>query len=169
MNGQIPIMKKKFNDYIVYSIATINELLNADQLASAQKTSVTTLATVYLENTGRTFKRRALPMEVQYAPVYSMSAGDFNGDGNEDLVLVGNQSYNRIYLGKHNANHGILLTGDGRSNFSYVPQVASGLMLRGDTKKCINIKGSLIFGVNNDVIQSYSYRSGATGHSITVK
>lgn len=157
MNGQMPIMKKKFNDYKVYSNATINELLTADQLKNASRGTVDNMATTYFENTGKSFTKRQLPVQAQYAPVYAMIAADYNNDGFEDLILAGNQSYNRIYLAKHDANHGQLYLGDGKGNFKYVSQYQSGLSLRNDVKKALVLNQLLIFGLNDTAVRVYEY------------
>jgi enediyne biosynthesis protein E4 len=87
---QVPFLRKKFYDYPVYADASINELLSPDQLASAKKLKANIFETIYLENTGNGFKVKHLPIEAQYAPVYSMLSVDVNEDGFKDLILFGN-------------------------------------------------------------------------------
>jgi len=57
------------------------------------------------------------------------------------------------------ANFGQLFAGDGKGNFTYIPQPASGLSITGDTKslQTINIKGEtyLLIGINNVGVKSY--------------
>jgi hypothetical protein len=158
LNGQIPIMKKKFSSYELYADATINEVLSPEQLKMATKAKVTNLQTVWLENTNGKFKMHPLPIEAQYAPVHAMISGDFNADGVTDLILTGNQSYNRIYLTRHDANYGEFLSGDGKGNFNYVPQYKSGLCLRGDVKDAIVIGDRMVFGVNSDSVVLYQIK-----------
>ena len=43
---------------------------------------------------------------------------DVNGDGYNDLLLFGNNSYNRIKLTRADANHGVMLLNDGKGHFS---------------------------------------------------
>ena len=81
--------------------------------------------TLYLQNEGeKGLAKNHLPLEAQYSPVYSIVAVDINGDEKKDLLLAGNNSWTRIRYGRYSANHGVLLFGDSKGNFSYVPQTA---------------------------------------------
>jgi hypothetical protein len=96
----------------------------------------------------------ALPLEAQYAPVYAIATEDVNGDGKKDILLAGNNTWTRIKFGRYSANHGVLLLGDGKGNFAYVPQWRSGLQLRGNVRGIQKIKTSnnnteFILGVND--------------------
>jgi hypothetical protein len=84
---------------------------------------------------------------------------DYNKDGNMDIVLAGNQSSIRIRMGVIDANFGQLLQGDGKGNFTYVPQSTSGLSITGDVKslQMMKVAGEhlLMIGINNVGIASY--------------
>jgi len=84
---------------------------------------------------------------------------DYNKDGNMDVVMAGNQSSIRIRLGVIDASFGQLFEGDGKGNFTYVPQPKSGLSITGDTKslQTIAINGDLylLVGINNVGVQTY--------------
>jgi hypothetical protein len=154
MIGQVPSLKKKFIDYGVYANATINDIIPNEKLDKIVPMTVQTLQTVYLENQGDHFKAKQLPIEAQYAPVYAIHTTDINKDGNLDLILAGNNKYNRIYLGNCNANHGVLLLGDGKGNFKYAKQNESGLNLRGDVRDVTQIGNTIIFGINDSSVKS---------------
>ena len=80
------------------------------------------------------FTKKPLPVQAQYSPVYGITSLDANKDGKKDLLLAGNNSWTRIKFGRYSANHGILLIGDGKGNFTYVPQWQSGLNIRGNVR-----------------------------------
>ena len=153
--GQVPALKKKFYDYALYAKATINEILTPDQLSKSSVLKVNTLSSIYLENTGKGFVRRDLPAEAQFSSLYAIVAADLNKDGNLDLVLGGNNQYNRIYLGRQDANHGVVLQGDGKGNFHYLSQKESGLKVRGDVRSILVEGDKLIFGINNAAVRAY--------------
>ena len=69
---------------------------------------------------------------------------DINKDGKKDLILAGNNSWTRIRYGKYSANHGIVLTGDGKGNFKYMPQYESGLSVRGDVRSIAQVNNYFI-------------------------
>jgi len=156
---QIYPMRKKFTTYSAYSDAQLEDVLSAQQLASAQELKATELGTVVFLRKGDQFEKHVLPIEAQYAPVYGIETLDYDHDGNLDIVMVGNQSAIRVRLGMIDANYGQLFRGNGKGSFTYVPQYISGLSLVGDAKsvKRIKISGSdyLLVGINNMGIVAY--------------
>jgi len=157
---QLPMIKKKFLEYRQYADATINDIFTPDELKDAKVLSVSEQSTLYLQNDGeKGFSKKPLPIEAQYAPVYAVVSLDANKDGKKDLLLAGNNSWTRIKYGRYSANHGILLIGDGKGNFSYVPQTHSGLNVRGDVRSMLQIKTgtakSIFLGMNNAPVISY--------------
>jgi len=66
--------------------------------------------------------------------VYKIVAADLNNDHATDLVLLGNNDYPRLKIGKVDANFGVVLMNDGKGNFSYLPQQQSGLRITGDVR-----------------------------------
>jgi len=131
LTDQVPSLKKKFLEYNQYANATINDIFTPEQLKDAGLLKAETMQTVYLENQGsKGFIQHTLPLPAQYAPVYSILLQDLNNDGKKDILLAGNNSWTRIKFGSYNANHGVLLEGDGKNGFTYIPQSASGLSLR---------------------------------------
>ena len=116
------------------------------------------MQTIYLENKGKDgFVLKQLPIEAQYSPVYAIATADVNDDGKMDMILAGNNSYTRIKFGRYKANHGVVLLGDGKNNFTYLPQNKSGLNVRGDVRSMQIIQSKnnskIIFGVNDDSVK----------------
>ena len=112
------------------------------------------MQTVYLENQGsKGFSLHALPLQAQYSPVYGIATTDVNGDGKKDILLAGNNTWTRIKFGRYSANHGVLLLGDGKGGFTYVPQPKSGLNIRGNVRSLQLIKTgtsqNIIAGIND--------------------
>jgi hypothetical protein len=166
MIGQVPVLKKKFTDYPLYAKAGIKEILSPDQLAKAPVLKATVMTSLYLENTGKRFVKKELPQEVQVAPVRAIAVSDLNHDGTDDLILAGNNVSNRIYLGRDDANHGIVLLGDGKGNFRYLPQQQSGLKLRGEVRSVVVEGDRVFFGVNNSALKVYRTTPGRTGNGL---
>jgi len=159
LTTQLPMLKKKFLEYHDYADATIHELFSPEQLKDAGPLQTNILSTVWLQNKGDSgFVLHELPREAQYAPVYAIAAADVNGDGSKDLVLAGGNEWTRIRFGRYRAGHGTLLVNDGKGGFRYVPQRASGLHLRADTRGVVELgKGRLLFGINDGPGALYSY------------
>jgi hypothetical protein len=154
MTDQIVSLRQKYPNYDSYADMTIKDVLTKEQIAGATVLSATHLNTIWLENKGGQFVARALPLQADYAPVYAIHVDDFNKDGKKDILLGGNIEQTRIKIGKIDASFGVLLTGDGKGNFTYVDQLQSGLKIGGCVRDFALIgnksgKKILMAGINN--------------------
>ncbi len=161
---QIPMVKKKFLEYHQYATATIKDVFTDEQLKDASVLNATLLETVYLQNDGdKGFTLKSLPHEIQFAPVYALASADVNADGKKDIIAAGNNTWTRIRLGRLDADYGTLLLGDGKGNFSYVPQWKSGLKLRGNVRNVEMIRArnsfKLLVGVNNGPVKVIDFNN----------
>jgi hypothetical protein len=153
---QMSTMRTRFQDYKSYADASIKEIFTAEELEGAQKLKATQLKTTYFQSTaGGKFVEKPLPVEVQVSPVYTITTIDYNGDGNKDLLLCGNISKARLRFGKYDANYGILLKGNGKGGFEYIPQSQSGFVLKGDVRSVLPLGNKLFFGINQQAVQAY--------------
>jgi enediyne biosynthesis protein E4 len=156
---QMPSLRKKFTDYKSYSTATIEDILTSQQLEKAQKYTITETRTGLLINDNGTFRFKPLPTQAQLAPVYAIGIDDLNKDGKKDVILAGNNATMRIRIGKMDANHGVILLGNGQNEFEYLPQNQSKLWLNGDIKSCKTVRSKKdsfwVFSTNNASPQIY--------------
>ncbi|MFT4155979.1 VCBS repeat-containing protein [Parafilimonas sp.] len=154
---QMPGMQKKFPDYKTYADATINDLFTKSELKNAGHLKVNYLKTVLFESSaGGRFRERELPLQAQYSPVFTITAFDYDKDGNEDILLCGNINHARLRFGKFDANYGVLLHNNGKGNFTYVPQNVSGFNIRGDVRSVTAINNTLIFALNQGAVKAYA-------------
>ena len=84
--------------------------------------------------------RKPLPIQAQFAPVYTLVSEDLDQDGDLDIILAGNETKVRVRMGRADANKGFVFLNEGRGNFSYLPQSVSGLNLKDDTRQLLFIK-----------------------------
>ncbi len=157
---QISSMRRKFPDYKSYADAQLNAIFTPDQLKGAAHLSVNTLQTMcFLSAANNYYEAKELPIEAQYSPVFAILLTDINNDGKKDLLLGGNISYSRVKFGLNQSNYGMAFTGDGKGNFSYIPQAISGFNVSGDTRFISSLSDKLIlFGRNNNSIQAYKIK-----------
>ncbi len=159
LNEQIYPMRRKFGSYKAYADATIKDILSPEQMAKAQKLTANTVITTLFINKGGKFNYVALPIEAQFAPVTQILVNDFNKDGKQDILLLGNKSDNRLKIGSIDANYGVLLKGDGAGKFTYIPQPSSGLSVTGDVKSALETKAGnadyLIIGTSGNPLQFF--------------
>ena len=135
MASQLISIRKRFPTYRSYGLATMDVLWGPKERENALKFQATDMASSYIENLGNGhFSIHALPLEAQAAPVYGMIGKDLDGDGNLDLLLVGNDYGMDPYSGRHDAFIGLYLRGDGRGGFLPLSLSASGFYVRGDGK-----------------------------------
>jgi hypothetical protein len=153
---QISMMRSRFPDYKSYADATIDQVFTSDEMKGAGYLSANTFATAcFISNSSGKLRQVQLPVQAQYAPVYTITTLDYNNDGYTDLLLCGNIQNESIHFGKYDANYGVLLKGDGKENFTYVDQQHSGFKLKGDVRSAIKVDNSYLFGVNGVGIITY--------------
>jgi enediyne biosynthesis protein E4 len=154
LTEQMPGLKKKFLAYKAYADATINDIFSPEQLKDAGILKAETMQTVYLENQGgKGFVLHNLPLQAQYAPVHGIVLADVNADGKKDMLLAGNNTWTRIRYGRYTANHGVVLLGNGKGDFTYATQTESGLKIPGNTRSLKKIMTGklqeIIVGIND--------------------
>jgi hypothetical protein len=153
---QVSNMSQKFPDYKSYADARLTDIFPAESLAGAGHLRASCLETIYLKRGGDgRFHQRPLPLAAQYSPVFTITALDYDGDGNKDLLLCGNITHSRLRFGKYDANYGVLLKGDGKGNLRYIEQPVSGFHLRGDVRSVVDLGGTLLFGINGVGVRAY--------------
>lgn len=158
---QISAMKGKFKDYESYAQADFDDVKKAVGLDAAEQLKAYKFASSYVENLGNgKFAIRDLPKEVQFSPVFGMLTGDFNGDGNLDLLVSGNQYDIEPFIGQNDASIGYCLLGDGNGDFSVMKPNESGLSLSGSAKGAavlnLNDGSSVVLvGMNSGKLKVY--------------
>ncbi|MBX2817502.1 MAG: VCBS repeat-containing protein [Saprospiraceae bacterium] len=131
--AQLPFLKKNMTSFQAYAEMNTQELLALlPDLDSLQSTTFSTL--VYDREDNATWTATRLPDAAQTAPIFASAALDVDRDGDTDLILAGNSSYNRVALGEIDANRGTLLLNDGIGGFTHVSTMEAGLKLRGDVR-----------------------------------
>jgi len=153
---KIGTMRSRFPDYKSFADATIDQVLTPDELKRAAVLQANHLSTtLYLSDPTGRLHESALPGEVQYAPVYTITPLDYNGDGSKGLLFCGNNNHATLRFGKDDANYGILLKGDGHGGFVYIDQPHSGLVLRGDVRNVLQLLNTFVFSTDDGKIKAY--------------
>ena len=155
MIDQMVGMKGRFPRYAAFADATLDETLTAEERAGATVLTSTTLASAYLENLGGgRLRRHVLPLPVQTAPIFGMLPRDHDGDGDLDVLLVGNSHAEETQGGWQDAFVGAALLGDGRGGFRHASGTESGFFVDGDAKAIAELaldeRRSLVLVAQND-------------------
>lgn len=135
MAAQLISIRKRYPTYQSFGRATMDNLWNKKDRENAVALTATDMQTAYIENLGNgMFKAKPMPIEAQAAPVYGMINDDIDGDGNLDILMVGNDYGMEPFSGRHDAFNGVCLKGDGKGNFSAMPLKNTGFFVKGDAK-----------------------------------
>ncbi len=147
--NQLPFLKPNFTSYESFSNVLLKDIFKNNELDDAQHLIATHMETsLFLSTKENKYIIAKLPIQAQFSSVNAISVIDYNKDGNKDVILSGNNSYAKIRLGKLDSNFGILLKGNGKGDFAYIPQTVSGLKLWGDVRSSVVLDNKVFFGVN---------------------
>jgi hypothetical protein len=175
MVDQMIAMQGRFKRYEDYARATLDGTLSSAERESAFVARSVTFASVYLENLGGgKFARRALPVLAQVAPVYGMLATDANGDGNLDVMLVGNSYGPETQAGWDDASIGGVLLGDGKGRFGFLNGSESGFFVPGNAKAVADLlvddrRSMVLVTQNGDSLRTFAPLHRADGRAVRVQ
>jgi hypothetical protein len=140
---QLPSIKKKFATYKPFALATMDEILTPEQKRGALRMKANMLQSCYLRNDGSgKFTMIPLPTEAQFSVINGMVVDDFDGDGNLDVLINGNDYSTEVSTGRYDALNGLLLKGDGKGGFTPLTILQSGIYIPGDGKGLVKLLGA---------------------------
>lgn len=150
-------MRSKFQNYKSYAMATMDKLFTPDQLKKALIRKVVNFKSSYCRNDGKGhFTLIPLPMQAQISVLNGMVTEDFNGDGNLDVLINGNDWGTEVSVGRYDALNGLLLKGDGKGNFEAQTIAESGIYIPGNGKALVSLRG-----INNRYLVAAAQNRGA--------
>jgi len=140
---RLPSLKKQFPDYKSFASATIDQIIPEAKRKSAIRLKANMLQSCFLRNDGSgRFTMTPLPKEAQVSVLNGMLADDFDGDGNLDVLINGNDFGTDISIGRYDALNGLLLRGDGYGGFIPLSLQQSGVYIPGNGKALVKLSGS---------------------------
>jgi hypothetical protein len=138
-----PILKKKYERYSSFGVATMDDLIPANKKATALRLEANMLQSCFIRNDGNgKFSMIPLPLAAQVSIINGMIADDFDGDGNLDVLINGNDFGTHISIGRYDALNGLLMKGDGNGGFAPLTIQQSGIYIPGNGKALVKMTGS---------------------------
>ncbi|MGI4804981.1 MAG: FG-GAP repeat domain-containing protein, partial [Janthinobacterium lividum] len=140
---QMISMKKKFTNYKSFATATMDDIISPEQRQGALRLKANMLQSCYLKNEGNgKFTIIPLPKEAQISTLNGMVVDDFDGDGNLDVVMNGNDYGTDVSTGRYDAFNGLMLKGDGKGNFKPLSILQSGIYIPGNGKALVKLQSN---------------------------
>lgn len=160
--SQIAGLRKEYPRYADFGGKTAPEIFGKKKLEQSMIKRAFTFESAICWNQGDgTFQVETLPLLAQSSSVRDMLAHDYNEDGRNDLLLVGNNYATRPSLGRQDASPGWCLLAGPDQTFRPLMPSESGLTIEGDARKIapITIRGKscLVVAVNNGDLQIIRY------------
>src|SRR5690348_8465390 len=147
-------LKKKFEDYKSFAVATMNDILSPEQRKGALRLKANYLKSAYLRNDGNgKFKVIPLPREAQVSVLNGMVVEDFDGDGRSEERRVGKEYGTEVTIGRYDALNGLILKGDGKGNYKPMTMLKSGFYVPGNGKalvEMLNNKCNLVLAASQN-------------------
>jgi hypothetical protein len=140
---QMISIRKRFPNYRSFATLPMDSLLTLDQQKDALKLHANYFSSVYLKNEGKNrFTMQPLPILAQVSVLNGIAVDDFDGDGNLDVVINGNDYGTEPILGRYDALNGLLIKGDGKGNFTPQTILQSGIYIPGNGKALVALRSS---------------------------
>ncbi|CAG5068994.1 hypothetical protein DYBT9623_01728 [Dyadobacter sp. CECT 9623] len=161
---QMNSFKKKYGSFKSYAGATMEELLSAEQRRGAIRLKANMLQSCFLRNDGNgKFTLIPLAKQAQISILNGMVVDDYDGDGNLDVAITGNDYGTDVSIGRYDALNGLVLLGDGQGNFNAQTILQSGLYIPGNGKALVKLRSSqgrymMIASQNRDVVKAFELK-----------
>ncbi len=140
---RLPFMKKQYNNYKSFATATMEDIFPPEKREGAIRLKANILQSCFIQNDGGgKFTMIPLPMQAQISTLNGMLADDFDGDGNLDVLINGNDFGTEVSIGRYDALNGLLLKGNGSGGFSALSIQQSGIYIPGNGKALVQFSGS---------------------------
>ncbi len=140
---QMISMRSKYQNFRSFATATIDDIFSKEQMKDALVLKANNLTSSYLRNDGNgKFTMSALPVQAQVSVLNGIVTDDFDGDGNLDVLINGNDYGTEVSVGRYDALNGLLLKGDGKGAFTPQSILQSGIYIPGNGKAIARLRSA---------------------------
>lgn len=134
--SHLTYLRSRYKTYDAFAGQTMKQIFGDQITENIEIKRASVLSSSFLENKGDgTFELYELPKKVQFAPVFVIAKGDFDGNGVTDIVLGGNFFDVKPSLGgRYDASYGWHLKGMGEGSFEVSDLLGSGFVVKGEIR-----------------------------------
>ena len=174
MKGSMPGVGERFGSYREYGEAGVEEVLG-EGLKGMEELRVNVMETVVMMNRGGRLECHGMGGEMEYAPVYGLCVGDYDGDGREDVFGGQNFFGTDGESGREDGGRGVWMKGDGRGGFRSVGGGESGVKVYGEGRGAAlcdydgDGRVDLVVGQNGGETKLYRNVKGRAGLRVRLK
>lgn len=155
---QMPFISQKIPSFQQFANSSLEDIYG-DKIHNAYQKEVNQFKSLALINTGNgKFKKVELPALAQTMPIIDSDILDFNNDGYEDVIIVGNIYNTEVETPRLDNSFALILQSNQVDGYKVISPEESGLYTEGNVKsvKIINQAGTkAIIGVNNGKALSF--------------
>ena len=158
---QMPFLAKKTPTYNAFANSTLEDLYG-EQVHTAYMREATQFKSLLLLNDGKGgFRKIELPNRAQSMPILDGESFDFNKDGFQDLIIVGNIFDIEPSIPRLDNPFGLVLISNGVDGYSVVGPEKSGLYIDGNAKSVKLVEQAdskkilAIVGTNNGPVETF--------------
>ncbi len=140
---QMISFRVKYQNYTSFATATFSDMFKPEELKEALVLKANYFQSSYIKNEGNgKFSMAPLPLNAQFSCLNGMVSDDFDGDGNLDVLVVGNDYGTEVSVGRYDACNGLLLKGNGKGGFAPLSILQSGWFVPGNAKALVKLRSS---------------------------
>lgn len=131
---QMPFISKRIKSYYEFANSSLEDIYG-QKLQTSYNREVNEFKSILLLNKGENkFKKIILPAMAQTMPILDGDTFDFNQDGFEDLIVVGNIYNTEVETPRLDNPYGLVLLSNKKDNYTVLPPKDTGLYLNGNAK-----------------------------------
>ena len=152
---QIKSLKKVFPNYEKFKSMDMIQIFGNEKLANSKVSEVNFLETTILINQGNfEFSLLELPKAVQFSPIYAIETGDFDQDGDQDILMGGNLYGVKPEFGIYDASRGIYLENIEGKKFQY-HEDGKGFVVEGQLRDIKVLNNKIFVAKNNAAVEVF--------------
>lgn len=164
---QIPGVKRRFETFTQYATRPFSKVFTEEEMKGAYVAKSSMLQSVVLVNDRKGgFAIMSLPEIAQISSIQDLAIDDLDGDGNADILAIGNMYAMETLFGRFDASVGTVLLGDGKGKFSDLSPAKAGFVVDGDARyiRSLRTNSGVVYVVtnHNDSIRFFSRRARHT-------